>query len=165
MTNDTERTQAQRAAHAMRAATIRLALERAAREPEPALAYGCVDWFRYDAPPQPQEADPEAPPVAACNDAAQSDAPRRHSPVARADDRAARAVLTDYGITISLEIRFAQGRRAVPSRRLGRSLLTIKAGPGMRVPVYGQVGWYESQRGEPVWCGAIRAADYRCVPA
>lgn len=77
MTNETERTRAQRAAHALRAAATRLALERAPGECDPTLTYGCVDWFRYDAPPQPQEADRAEGPAAACHDAAR-DAPRRH---------------------------------------------------------------------------------------
>jgi hypothetical protein len=54
----TEKCLANRAAHAMRAATVRLARERAAQDADPLLAYGCVDWFRYDATPAPaQEAD------------------------------------------------------------------------------------------------------------
>lgn len=43
-----ERSAAQRTAHAVRTALIRLARERAEREADPSLAYGCVDWFRYD---------------------------------------------------------------------------------------------------------------------
>lgn len=51
MTAETmERTLATRAAHAMRTAALRLAAERAGQESDPALAYGCVDWFRYDVP-------------------------------------------------------------------------------------------------------------------
>lgn len=56
---------AQRTAHAMRAAAIRLARERAAEEADPSLAYGCVDWFRYDVTSPPQEADTGQPPAAA----------------------------------------------------------------------------------------------------
>ena len=48
MTNETERTRAQRTAHAMRAAAIRAAMTRVPGESDPTLAYGCVDWFRYD---------------------------------------------------------------------------------------------------------------------
>lgn len=55
MTNETERRVAKRAAHAMRTAALRLALERAGMEADPTLAYGCVDWFLYDAPAQSQE--------------------------------------------------------------------------------------------------------------
>lgn len=62
MTNETmERRRAERAAHAMRTAALRLALERSAGESDPTVAYGCVDWFRYDAPSQPEEADAAVP--------------------------------------------------------------------------------------------------------
>lgn len=55
----TERCLAKRTAHAMRTAAIRLAQERAAEDPDPSLAYGCVDWFRYGARPLlPQGVDP-----------------------------------------------------------------------------------------------------------
>ncbi len=57
MTNETERRVAERAAYAMRTAAIGLALERAAEEADPTIAYGCVDWFRYGAPAPSQEAD------------------------------------------------------------------------------------------------------------
>lgn len=66
MTNETERTRAKRAAQAMRAAAIRLALIRVSQESDPALAYGCVDWFRYDAPPPEADTPPR------------DGAPRRH---------------------------------------------------------------------------------------
>lgn len=78
MTNEMERTQAQRTAHAMRAAATRAALKRAPGESDPILAYGCVDWFRYDALPQPQEADAPEAPTATRHDAAGGDAARRH---------------------------------------------------------------------------------------
>jgi len=69
MTAETmERTLATRAAHAMRTAALRLAAERAGQESDPALAYGCVDWFRYDAP------DTGEPPEAAREDAGRGDA-------------------------------------------------------------------------------------------
>lgn len=60
MTNETGRRVAKGAAHALRTATLRLALERSGGESDPTLTYGCVDWFRYDAPPQPQDADTPA---------------------------------------------------------------------------------------------------------
>jgi hypothetical protein len=44
----TARCLARRTVHAMRAAAMRLARERAAEDADPSLAYGCVDWFRYD---------------------------------------------------------------------------------------------------------------------
>jgi len=78
MTNETERTQAQRAAHAMRAAAIRVAMKRAPGEADSTLAYGCVDWFRYDAVPLPQEEDAAKAPAATRHDAAGGDASLRH---------------------------------------------------------------------------------------
>lgn len=78
MTNETERTQAQRAAHAMRAAAIRAAMKRAPGESDPTLAYGCVDWFRYDALPQPHEEDAATAPAATRHDTVGGDAARRH---------------------------------------------------------------------------------------
>lgn len=48
MRETTEKSGAQRTAHAMCAAAIRMARERAGEDADPALAYGCVDWFRYD---------------------------------------------------------------------------------------------------------------------
>ena len=55
---------ARRTAHAMRAAAMRLARERAAQDADPSLAYGCVDWFRYDVTAPAQEVDgPSAPPL------------------------------------------------------------------------------------------------------
>lgn len=77
MTNETERTQAHRTAHAMRAAAIRAAMKRVPGESDPILAYGCVDWFRYDALPQPQEEDAAKAPAATSHDAAGADAARR----------------------------------------------------------------------------------------
>ena len=57
----TERSVANRTAHAIRAAAVRLARERACQDPDPSQVYGCVDWFRYDvssAPPQEDTAPP-----------------------------------------------------------------------------------------------------------
>ena len=51
MRETTEKRLANRTAHAMRAAAVRLARERAGQETDPFLAYGCVDWFRYDTTP------------------------------------------------------------------------------------------------------------------
>jgi hypothetical protein len=45
----TERCLANRTAHALRAAAIRVALDRAAQDVDAAETYGCVDWFRYEA--------------------------------------------------------------------------------------------------------------------
>lgn len=78
MTSETERKVAKRAARGMRAAALRLALERAGQESDPTLAYGCVDWFRYDAPVQPQEPDTPASPMAARRDARRDVVSLRH---------------------------------------------------------------------------------------
>lgn len=58
MRESTERCLANRAAHAMRAAAIRVALDRAGQDSNPAEAYGCVDWYRYEAstPPKKKQA-------------------------------------------------------------------------------------------------------------
>lgn len=41
--------------YALLAAALRLARERAGQGYDPTVAYGCVDWFRYDVTsPQPQ---------------------------------------------------------------------------------------------------------------
>lgn len=58
---------ANRTAHAMRAAAIRLARQRAGQDTDPAQAYGCVDWFRYDVPSPPREKH-AAPPLTASRD-------------------------------------------------------------------------------------------------
>ncbi|MDE2262961.1 MAG: hypothetical protein KGL45_10590 [Gammaproteobacteria bacterium] len=52
---------ANRTAHALRAATVRLARERAGQDTDPFLAYGCVDWFRYDTTPAPAHIADKAP--------------------------------------------------------------------------------------------------------
>ena len=62
MTRETmEKCLAKRTAHAMRAAAVRLASERAGQDADPALAYGCVDWFRYDVTSSSQEAGTQPP--------------------------------------------------------------------------------------------------------
>lgn len=78
MTNETERRVAKRAAQAMRTAALRLALERAGMEADSALAYGCVDWFRYDAPAHTQEADSPESAAAAHHDDGRGETPLRH---------------------------------------------------------------------------------------
>ena len=64
----------QRTGHAIRAAAIRLARERAGEEADPTVAYGCVDWFRYDVPP-PQQATDQQPPAPARTHAGRDVAP------------------------------------------------------------------------------------------
>lgn len=66
MTRETmEKCLAKRTAHAIRAATLQLARERAGQEADLTAAYGCVDWFRYDIKAPPQEADTGPLPAAA----------------------------------------------------------------------------------------------------
>ena len=50
-----ERILANRTARAIRTAAIRWARKRAVEDPDPAEAYGCVDWFRYDVAPPPRQ--------------------------------------------------------------------------------------------------------------
>lgn len=65
-------------AWAMRAAAIRLARERAKEDADPSLAYGCVDWFRYDVKSLPQEAETVPPPAGARPGAGRGGATRDH---------------------------------------------------------------------------------------
>lgn len=74
----TEGSAAGRAAHAMRAAAIRLALERAGEEVDPTQAYGCVDWFRYDVASAPLERDKEVPPGVLAHDRGRDGAASNH---------------------------------------------------------------------------------------
>lgn len=78
MTSETDRRAGKRAAHAMRTAALRLALERAGQEPDPALVYGCVDWFRYDASSQAQEEGAVVSSSASRRDGGRSDSSLRH---------------------------------------------------------------------------------------
>ena len=55
MREATEKCLAKPTAHAMRAAALRLAREGAGEDTDPSLAYGCVEWFRYDVPSPPQK--------------------------------------------------------------------------------------------------------------
>jgi hypothetical protein len=68
----------QRAAHEVRAAAIRLARERAEEDADPAVSYGCVDWFRYDLSPPRQAGDRAAPLAAGRRDDAQDAASPGH---------------------------------------------------------------------------------------
>lgn len=65
MREATETCLGKRAAHEIRAAAIRFARERAEQDTDPSLAYGCVDWFRYDVSSPSQAADKAARPAAA----------------------------------------------------------------------------------------------------
>lgn len=65
-------------AHAMRAAALRLAREAAGEDTDPSLAFGCVDWFRYDVTPPQQKADIALPLAAAPSVAGQGPLPSAH---------------------------------------------------------------------------------------
>lgn len=74
----TERCLAIRTAHAMRAAATRLALDRAGHDVDPAEAYGCVDWFLYEASSHPPEEETARPPAAPGRDAGRGGASSAH---------------------------------------------------------------------------------------
>ena len=74
----TETCLGKRIAHDIRAAAIRLARERAEEDADPSLAYGCVDWFRYDVSSPSPEADRASQPVVARRDGARGDALSGH---------------------------------------------------------------------------------------
>ena len=65
MREATETFLTKRSAREMRAAAIRLARARAEHDPDPSLAYGCVDWFRYDVKSPSQAVDKAASSAAA----------------------------------------------------------------------------------------------------
>jgi hypothetical protein len=67
-----------RTAHAMRAAAIRFAQDRAEHDADPSEAYGCVDWFQYGVTSPPQEEDIALPPAAARPYAGRGGAPSGH---------------------------------------------------------------------------------------
>ena len=73
----TEKCIAKPTAHAMRAAALRLAREGVGEDTDPSLAYGCVDWFRYDVTPPPPKTD-TAPLAAAPSGAGRGAAPPAH---------------------------------------------------------------------------------------
>lgn len=64
-------------AHALRAAALRLAREGTGDDTDPSLAYGCVDWFRYDVTP-PQKAGTAPQPAAAAPGAGRGATPLAH---------------------------------------------------------------------------------------
>lgn len=92
------------------------------------------------------------------------------------DDDSARATLTVRDTTVSLEFRFNEldevtgiysegrfgsfegGYRRVPWQGHFRDYQVQK---GMRVPRYGEVGWYDDGALELVWKGHIVSAEYR----
>ena len=92
------------------------------------------------------------------------------------DDRSATAILTDSDITVSLEFRFNEADEVVAiysSGRFGRFDGEYKQVPweghfrdyqirqGMRIPMYGEVGWYEDETLNLVWKGNLLDIQYQ----
>ncbi len=90
------------------------------------------------------------------------------------DDRRALARRRDHGTEVSLEFRFADGEveAIYAPARFGRFAGGYRPVPweghfagyreeaGMRVPTYGEVGWYLDGRLQLVWQGELQAARY-----
>lgn len=91
------------------------------------------------------------------------------------DERAALASLTVGGVTVSLEFRFNEAGEIIGvyspgryRRRRGGYELTPWEGrftnyqvrAGMRVPLYGEVGWYDNGELELIWKGTVDDAEY-----
>jgi len=95
------------------------------------------------------------------------------------DDRAAMATLTDEGTSVSLEFRFndvGEVTGIYSSGRFGRfdgrdeqvpwegHFRDYQAHTGMRVPIYGEVGWYENGVLQLVWKGNVMEMRYELEP-
>lgn len=91
------------------------------------------------------------------------------------DDRTARATLSDGHTTVSLEFRFADSgvvTSVYTPARYRRTASGYEAAAweghfddyqylhGMRIPCYGEVGWYDDGTLRPVWRGQIVRAAY-----
>ncbi|UCF79566.1 MAG: hypothetical protein JSW03_04800 [Candidatus Eiseniibacteriota bacterium] len=92
------------------------------------------------------------------------------------DNRSATATLTDSGITVSLEFRFNDADEVVAIYSLGRfgrfdgeykkvpwegHFRHYQMRGGMRVPTYGEVGWYEDETLNLVWKGNLIDVQYQ----
>jgi hypothetical protein len=91
------------------------------------------------------------------------------------NDHSALATLNDRGMTVSLEFRFNEVGEVTgiySAGRFGRFNGEYKKAPwqghfrdyqvqaGMRIPLYGEVGWYDDRGLQLVWKGHIIAAQY-----
>ncbi|OLB11735.1 MAG: hypothetical protein AUH10_09265 [Gammaproteobacteria bacterium 13_2_20CM_66_19] len=91
-------------------------------------------------------------------------------------DHAALATLTDRGLTVSLEFRFNDSGEVTgiytPSRyrRIGNAyqpepwegrFARYERRAGMRIPTFGEVGWYDAHEWRAAWRGELLHADYR----
>lgn len=91
------------------------------------------------------------------------------------DDRSAMATLTDGGTTVSLEFRFNEAGEAIGIYSPGRFSIfdgrykqvpweghfrDYQVQAGMRVPLYGEVGWYIDGVLEIVWKGDLVDVRY-----
>lgn len=91
------------------------------------------------------------------------------------DDTRALATLSDHGITVSLAFRFNAAGEVVGVFSPGRwgsfeggyrqvawegHFRDYHEQDGMRIPRYGEVGWYDSGVWQPVWKGTIRRAAF-----
>jgi hypothetical protein len=92
------------------------------------------------------------------------------------DDRSSTATLTDSGITVSLEFHFNDADEVVAiysPGRFGRFDGKYKKVPweghfrdyqirgGMRIPTYGEVGWYDNETLALVWKGNLVDVQYQ----
>lgn len=95
------------------------------------------------------------------------------------DDRRALATLTDHGTTVSLEFRFNAADEVEGVYSPGRwgsfdggykqvawegHFRDYFAQDGMRIPRYGEVGWYDRGAWQAVWRGTIEQADFQRAP-
>ncbi len=95
------------------------------------------------------------------------------------DDRAALATLTDSGTTVTLEFRFNEAGEVVSIFSPGRfgkfdggykqvswegHFRDYQVRAGMRVPLFGEVGWYVDGALQIVWMGALVDVRYELGP-
>lgn len=91
------------------------------------------------------------------------------------DELTASATLTDPAVTVRLEFRFDEVGHVISvstPARWGRFNGTYKQLPweghfknyedrcGVHVPLYGEVGWYESEEWQVVWTGSLSEVKY-----